>query len=172
VRSAVRLAPLASGAHDRAMILIAYDGTSNADRAIAVAGTLLRGGRAHIVHVWQPRAAVEDGFAFAGAGLPAGVPPLAEEIDRQEARARGVTDAGVELARAAGFDADGDAVRGDGSPAQMLESEIERLRPELVVIGSRGLTGLKGMLEGSVSHHVGAHAHAPVLIVPPAPDDA
>jgi nucleotide-binding universal stress UspA family protein len=98
------------------------------------------------------------------------VPLLAEEIGVQEARAHGVTDAGVELARAAGFDADGEAVQGDGSPAQTLESEVDRLRPDLVVVGSRGLTGLKAIVEGSVSHHVGAHAHAPVLIVPPPPD--
>jgi nucleotide-binding universal stress UspA family protein len=34
-----------------------------------------------------------------------------------------------------------------------------------VVVGSRGLTGLKAVLEGSVARHVGAHAKAPVLIV-------
>jgi nucleotide-binding universal stress UspA family protein len=40
------------------------------------------------------------------------------------------------------------------------------------VLGSRGLTGLKAMLKGSVSHHVGAHAHAPVLIIPPVDEAA
>jgi len=51
-----------------------------------------------------------------------------------------------------------------------LEAEIERLHPDLVVIGSRGLTGLKAWLKGSMSRHVSAHSHAPVLVVPPAPD--
>ena len=151
------------------MILIAYDGTPDANHAIAVAAALLGGGHAHIVHVWQLLSAPEEGVVFPGA-LPPAADTLDKEIGLQEARARGVTDAGVELARAAGFDADGDAVRSDGLPALMLEHEIDRLRPELVVIGSRGLTGLKAILKGSVSHHVGAHAHAPVLIVPPAPD--
>ena len=150
------------------MILIAYDGTPDAKHAVAVAGKMLRGGRAHVVHVWQPLSAVPAGVATPGAMLPDDL--LDEEIELEESRARGVADGGADVARAAGFDADGEAIRSDGPPAQTLEDEIDRLRPELVVIGSRGLTGLKAILRGSVSHHVGAHAHAPVLIVPPAPD--
>jgi nucleotide-binding universal stress UspA family protein len=149
------------------MILIAYDGTPDANHAIAVAGALLRGGRAHVVHVWEPLAAAQ-GIVVPGGMAPA-APMLEEEIELEEARARGVADAGVDLARKAGFDAE--AVSGEGFPARALEREIDRLEPELVVIGSRGLSGLKAWLEGSVSRHVGAHAHAPVLIVPPAPDD-
>ena len=57
-------------------------------------------------------------------------------------------------------------MRANGSAAATLEAEIDRLHPDLVVLGSRGLTGLKALLQGSVSHHVGAHSHAPVLIVP------
>lgn len=153
------------------MILIAYDGTRNADRAIAVAASLVHGGRAHIVHVWQPLATPEDGIAFLGAAMPMGM-PVDDEIVRQEERARGVAEAGVEAARAAGFEADGEAIRGDGSPAQALEDEVERLKPELVVIGSRGLHGLKAALKGSVSHHVSANSQAPVLVVPPDSDDS
>jgi nucleotide-binding universal stress UspA family protein len=91
-----------------------------------------------------------------------------EENRREEAAARAVADAGAALARSAGFEADAEAIRRNGSTAAALEGAIDRLRPELVVIGSRGLLGLKALLERSVSHHVGAHAHAPVLIVPPA----
>ena len=151
------------------MILIAYDGSAAANHAVAIAGALLRGGHAHVVHIWEPLASLKAGLPVPGVGLPAGLP--LEDIGRQEAIARGVVDAGVQTAREAGFDADGEAVSGDGSPAQMLERAVDRLRPELVVIGSRGLTGLKAILDGSVSHHVSAHAHCPVLIVPP-PQDA
>ena len=144
------------------MILIAYDGTSCSDHAIAIAGSLLRGGRAHVLHVWQPLAA--DAYAMAGAIPPAGA--VADgEIDREEAQAQAVAEAGVALARAAGFDADGEAIEA-GSPSLALEDAVDRLKPDVIVVGSRGLTGLKALLKGSVSHHVGAHAHAPVLIVP------
>jgi nucleotide-binding universal stress UspA family protein len=40
---------------------------------------------------------------------------------------------------------------------------------DLLVVGSRGLGGLKGMLLGSVGHHCAAHAHCPVVIVHPVP---
>src|SRR5215218_10343755 len=114
------------------MILIAYDGSAAANHAIAVAGALLRGSDARVVHVWEPLASLEDVLPVPGVGLPAGLP--LEEIGRQEAIARGVVDAGVELAREAGFDADGETVPADGSPAQTLERAVDRLRPELVVI--------------------------------------
>lgn len=148
------------------MILIAYDGTSSADHAIAVAGALLRGGCAHVIYVWALPADPRDAYAFAGPFAPAGA-PVDDVVERQERDARTIAEAGAALARAAGFDADADAVCGPSSPAQTLEDEIDRLRPELVVIGSRRLTGFKALVKGSVSHHLGARAHAPVLIVPP-----
>jgi len=37
----------------------------------------------------------------------------------------------------------------------------------VIVIGSRGLSGLKEMFKGSLSHQVAEHAGRPVLILPP-----
>jgi hypothetical protein len=52
----------------------------------------------------------------------------------------------------------------DDSPASALVSESSNAR--LLVLGSRGLGGWSGMLIGSVSVQVGAHAHCPVVVVP------
>ena len=147
------------------MILIAYDDTPDAAHAIAVAGSLLFGGPAEVIHVWVPVATAADGLAFGSGIVPA-------DDDPQEAEAQAIAEAGTDLALAAGFHAEGRAVRADGSAAGALEAEIERLQPDLVVIGSRGLTGLKALLKGSVSHHVSTHAHVPVLVVPPPADTA
>jgi nucleotide-binding universal stress UspA family protein len=38
----------------------------------------------------------------------------------------------------------------------------------VIVVGSRGPQGLRGLVEGSVSHDVVQHARRPVLIVPEA----
>jgi nucleotide-binding universal stress UspA family protein len=51
----------------------------------------------------------------------------------------------------------------EGNPAEVL---IERSKDaDLVVVGSRGHGGFKGMLLGSVSQHLVAHAECPVVVV-------
>jgi nucleotide-binding universal stress UspA family protein len=54
-----------------------------------------------------------------------------------------------------------------GTAAQVLVDASEDA--DLLVVGSRGLGGLKGMVLGSVSHHCAAHAHCPVVVVHRAP---
>jgi nucleotide-binding universal stress UspA family protein len=51
----------------------------------------------------------------------------------------------------------------EGNPAEVL---IERSKEaDLMVVGSRGHGGFKGMLLGSVSQHLVAHAECPVVVV-------
>jgi nucleotide-binding universal stress UspA family protein len=51
-----------------------------------------------------------------------------------------------------------------------LVEYIDEQRPRLVVMGTRGLTGLRAFAAGSVSHGVAFHVRVPVLIVPPEDD--
>jgi len=53
-----------------------------------------------------------------------------------------------------------------GSPATLLLEAAQNA--ELLVVGSRGLGGLKGLLLGSVSHRCVSHASCPVVVIPPA----
>lgn len=57
-----------------------------------------------------------------------------------------------------------ETVRG-GDPATTIVNAANRSDANLVVIGSRGLSGLKEKLLGSVSREVAEHASCPVLIV-------
>jgi nucleotide-binding universal stress UspA family protein len=51
----------------------------------------------------------------------------------------------------------------EGNPAKVLIERSDEC--DLLVVGSRGLEGFSGMLLGSVSQHVVAHAHCPVVVV-------
>lgn len=57
----------------------------------------------------------------------------------------------------------------EGDPAHVLESEARGA--DLVVVGSRGRSGIAAALLGSVSKHVVDHAPCPVVVVK-APRDA
>jgi nucleotide-binding universal stress UspA family protein len=52
-----------------------------------------------------------------------------------------------------------------GRPAQEIVSVGEDVGAGLIVLGSRGLGGIKRALMGSVSDSVVRHAHCPVLVV-------
>lgn len=52
-----------------------------------------------------------------------------------------------------------------GGPAQEIVNLAEKLDAGLIVVGSRGLGGVRRALMGSVSDSVVRHAHCPVLVV-------
>ena len=52
-----------------------------------------------------------------------------------------------------------------GYAADEIVKAATRFRADLIVMGSRGLTGMKRMFLGSVSNRVTRHAHCSVLVV-------
>jgi nucleotide-binding universal stress UspA family protein len=52
----------------------------------------------------------------------------------------------------------------EGQPAEVLVAESKDA--ELLVVGSRGLGGFRGLLLGSVGQQCAHHAACPVVIVP------
>ena len=53
----------------------------------------------------------------------------------------------------------------EGDAAEVLEQESKKA--DLVVVGSRGHSGIRAVLLGSVSRHVVDHAPCPVVVVKP-----
>jgi nucleotide-binding universal stress UspA family protein len=53
----------------------------------------------------------------------------------------------------------------DGDPASTIVEVANREKPDLVIMGSRGLGGIEGLLLGSVSHKVSYSADCTVVIV-------
>jgi nucleotide-binding universal stress UspA family protein len=51
-----------------------------------------------------------------------------------------------------------------GDPARTIERVAAERGYDTIVVGTRGLAGLKRALQGSVSEHVATHAHATVVV--------
>jgi nucleotide-binding universal stress UspA family protein len=149
-------------------IVIAYDGSENARHAIAVAAGQIGPRRAAVVHVWEPLASASSRLAIYA---PMGG-ATAQELEAEAQRAQTTADEGARLARDAGFDAEPVTLRTDGPIAAGISDYANEHKPSLVVMGTRGLSGAKSLILGSVSHYVAQHLRVPVLIVPPEQNDA
>jgi nucleotide-binding universal stress UspA family protein len=147
-------------------VLICYDGSEDAAAAIATAGRILGPRRAVVLTVWEP-VAVWQPYDPA-TGLTAPLSKLAsralglDEIARDLAEERVVT--GGELARQAGFEAEGRTT--GGKPWRAICDVANDIDAEPIVIGARGLSRVQSALLGSVSAAVVQHARRPVLVVP------
>ncbi len=147
------------------MILIAYDGSVDAKAAITRAGELFSGEAATVLTIWEP---FEGVIARTGAGF-SGAAGLVDyvEIDRgYQSAAQERSEEGAGLARSAGLDARPSISRREGTIAEAILTEADRTEARAVVVGTRGLTGIKSALLGSVSHAVLQRADRPVLVVP------
>ena len=149
------------------MILICYDGSTDAKSAIEHAGQLMKDHAATVLTVWQPFAEVmRQTGAF---GLGSGAVPDVEEIDnRSRSAALALAEEGAKLAVDAGLGADALTVAQETTIAEAILSEARRLDASAIVTGTRGLTGVKSLLLGSVSHAVIQHADRAVVVVPSA----
>jgi nucleotide-binding universal stress UspA family protein len=147
------------------MILIGYDGSPDARVAIARAGGLFGGQRATVLCVWRPFIAAYTQTAWGWGVSP--LPVAVDEIDeKSELGARARAREGAVLAREAGLDADALVVSAPMSVADSITAEADALDADAIVVGSRGLGGIKSLMLGSVSHAVLQHAARPVVVVP------
>lgn len=141
-------------------VLICYDGTNDAARAVDAAAALLPGQRAVVLTV-APAMTVAESIAATLSPVPGTV-----FEDLNSAGALRLAEAGAGRARRAGLDAE---ARGTIAPTawQGIVDIADEVDATLIVIGSRGLGGFREIAGGSVSHDVTTHARRPVLIVPP-----
>ena len=127
-------------------LLLCYDGSEDAKRAIEVAGAVFAGQSALVVTVWQPVPAIEP--------------------DRASTEAAGrVAEEGARLALEAGMKAEPVAAVARGPIPTTIVEIADRHDAEVIVMGSRGLTGLRSALLGSVSSAVAHRADRPTLII-------
>jgi nucleotide-binding universal stress UspA family protein len=152
------------------MILVAYDGSADARAAVESAAELFADQSATVLTVWQPFVEVVARTTV-GFGM---VPTISDssEIDNASSKSAAETAAeGAELAQKLGLGAKPLARAQTSTTARAILAEAEELGANAIVMGSRGLTGVKSLLLGSVSHEVIQHADRTVVVVP-SPDVA
>ncbi|SDK46645.1 universal stress protein [Billgrantia gudaonensis] len=144
-------------------ILVPLDGSAHAEKALAVAAQLARSASAtlHLLHVSEYP---DDIGILAGApGVPFTEERRAQLAERMRRDAEGV------LAHARGsVSLDGVVVEEhvrEGRPNEVILAEAEALGVDTIVMGSRGMSNLQGMLLGSVSHKVSHAAPCTVITV-------
>jgi nucleotide-binding universal stress UspA family protein len=144
-------------------ILICYDGSDDSARGIKTAAKLLGPRRAIVLDIAPPITPAES------LGTISSVVPGNAFEELNTAEADRVAGQGAEAARSAGFDAEARSELAAPTWDGIVEVADELDAP-VIVIGSRGLSGLKEALDGSLSHQLAQHAGRPVLIVPPPHD--
>ncbi|MGE2731502.1 universal stress protein [Mycolicibacterium vaccae] len=153
---------------DKTVIVIAFDGSPTARRAVQYAGRFLSADRAVLLTVWSPLdRGSEPTTAYDLDGPPDPVP--ADEVDIALAEARRINEEGQELASAVGLAVEPLCVAQTYTVWQTIIDVADDVEADLIVTGTRATTGFRSLIQSSVADHVLRRGHRPVLIVPPAP---
>lgn len=156
---------LRSVAEDSRPILLCYDGSEDAKRAISRAAELFPAAGALVLHVWEPLKDVASVPRLPGlhgmleAGL-AEMDEIGEEISGRLAAE------GAELAGSAGLSAEALSVRGKGRAWRNILALARERDVSVIVLGQRGVSAAELAILGSVSNPVVHRADRPVLVVP------
>ena len=147
-------------------ILIAYDGSEPARNAVTHAGRLFGGAHVEVATVWT---SMREAARAARAALPQSmIDDAVHNFDAAaEAAAAQTAGEGVELATAAGLTARPHTLQAAPSVASSLLARANELDVAAVVVGSRGRSGIKSALLGSVSNAVVHQSGRPVVVVHP-----
>ena len=149
------------------MILLCYDGSADAQAAIDRAGQLMPSNEATVLVIWETiletmtrHGALGMGFGMVGLYSDDGADTTIKQAAVDTAAA------GVQRAAAAGLVAQSRVVNRADDIAAVILVEAADLDASVIVMGTRGLGGVKSLMLGSVSHAVLHHADRPVLVIP------
>lgn len=143
-------------------IVVGTDGSDTAAIAVAHAMALAQagGGTLHVVHAYEN---VSLGLAAAAAG--SGGPPVDLERLNDGLRSSGqsVVDDVVQEGARGGVTVVPHLVSGE--PADVLLTVAGQVHADLIVVGNRGMSGMKRFMLGSVPNRISHHCTCNLLIV-------
>jgi nucleotide-binding universal stress UspA family protein len=137
-------------------VVVGVDGSDGSVAALrfALEEARIRGAGLKAVNAWHiPPAAYGAGWA-----------PASVDLDEYRKLAEAALQKSLEDVGAAASGVTVTPVLEEGQPADVLCAEAENA--DLLVVGSRGLGGFRGLLLGSVSQQCSHHAPCPVVVVP------
>ncbi|MGD1054962.1 MAG: universal stress protein [Nitrososphaerales archaeon] len=141
-------------------VMVAFDGSKDSVKAVDFGCSLAEkyGSTLVVVHVYSTAFPPYSGVA------PMPVPEFEGAETLFKERARGVLSHGIELAEGHGTKAKGELLEAS-STVQALMEFAAREKVDLIVVGTRGITGFKKLILGSVSSGLVSHSECPVLVV-------
>jgi nucleotide-binding universal stress UspA family protein len=142
-------------------IVVGIDGSPGSLEALrfAIEEARFRDAELRAVNAWHiPPAVYGSGWA-----------PAPVDLDEYRKLAQRALEASLVEAGAADSGVTVTPILREGQPADVIC--LEAKNADLVVVGSRGLGGFRGLLLGSVSQQVVHHAPCAVVVVPTPPDD-
>jgi nucleotide-binding universal stress UspA family protein len=150
-------------------LVIAFDGSDASREALERAAELFPGKAAVIATIWEPGlaqlASTYDTFGTGSMSTPPDPRVLAEVDKAQHDHASRAAQAGAELATSLGLVATPRAVEDHVDVADTLVDLAEETGAVALVIGSRGLKGLRSHIVGSVARKLLTHCRCPVVVV-------
>lgn len=136
-------------------ILVAYDGSQHAKKALEVAIDIAKkyGAKIYIVEVVDTATILSLSIG----------PVPADVIDSMRDKAKADLNDAEAKARSEGVQVETALLEGD--PANAVVEYADRIGADLIITGSRGLSTIKRVLLGSVSTGIVTHSNKPVLVV-------
>jgi nucleotide-binding universal stress UspA family protein len=136
-------------------IVVGTDGSEAAQEAVRQATDLAsrEGARLHLVAAYPDPQVLREKITGGATTQPVDLRGVAISVLKRAEHY--VQDKGVELETHAR----------EGDPAEVIIQVANEQQADLIVVGSRGLTGIRRFLLGSVSNKVSHHAPCSVMIV-------
>lgn len=143
-------------------ILLAYDGSDDAQAAIAFVGALVKPQPVVVLTVWER-------MAMSAMRGSVGMMPTLDSPEADQAMGEAMSELaeqGARLAREAGLEATARVETDSLAVWSTIVDVADQIDASLIVTGTRGLGTVASMLVGSTSNRVLHHAKRPVLTVP------